>query len=314
QRRRKNRIETITDSQGEVHTDHGKIEDTLTRHFKDLFKSQDTWHIPSTTEVVKNCITESMFSHLNSEFTKEEVTNAIMDMKGLAAPGPDGLPALFYHTYWDIVGPDVTEAVLQVLNHKGSSQPYNHTNICLIPKKNNPTHPSDFRPISLCNVILKIITKTIANRIKTILPEVISQNQSAFVPGRLITDNTLVAYEVFHHFNQSSSRKGFMGVKTDMAKAYDRVEWSFLQTTLETMGFPHQLTDTIMDCVTNVQFSILINGHPSQPFTPQRGLRQGDPLSPYLFIICANVLSGLILKAQTQKRLHGIKVAHGAPE
>ncbi|MCI14325.1 putative ribonuclease H protein, partial [Trifolium medium] len=173
---------------------------------------------------------------------------------------------------WDIVGSDVTDAALHVLNHKGSSKPYNHTYICLIPKKKNPTHPSDFRPISLC---------------------------------RLITDNTLVAYEVFHHFNQSNSRKGFMGIKTDMAKAYDRVEWNFLKTTLESMGFPHQLTDTIMECVTNVNFSILINGTPSQPFSPQRGLRQGDPLSPYLFIICANVLSGLITKAQSQKKIHG---------
>jgi hypothetical protein len=80
------------------------------------------------------------------------------------------------------------------------------------------------------------------------------------------------------------------------------------------MGFPHHLTDTIMDCVTNVTFSILINGHPSQPFTPQRGLRQGDPLSPYLFICCANVLSGLISRAQNHHNLHGIKIAHGAPE
>jgi hypothetical protein len=129
-------------------------------------------------------------------------------MKRLAAPGPDGLPAIFYHTYWDIIKNDVIKAVLQVLNDRGDPTPYNQTHICLIPKKNNPTHPSDFRPISLCNVIHKIITKTIANRIKEILPHVISQNQSAFVPGRLITDNTLVAFEVFQFFNQSKSKQG----------------------------------------------------------------------------------------------------------
>jgi hypothetical protein len=119
--------------------------------------------------------------------------------------------------------------VLHVLNNKGDPTPFNNTYICLIPKKKDPTHPSDYRPISLCNVLLKIITKTIANRIKLMLPDVISPNQSAFVPGRMITDNTLVAYEVFHFFNQSTSQKGYMGIKTDMAKAYDRVEWSFLQ-------------------------------------------------------------------------------------
>ncbi|KAK2370269.1 hypothetical protein QL285_083333 [Trifolium repens] len=235
-------------------------------------------------------------------------------MKGLAAPGPDGLPAIFYHTYWDIIKEDVNKDVLQVLNDGGDPTPYNQTHICLIPKKNNPTHPSDFRPISLCNVIQKIITKTIANRIKEILPEVISQNQSAFVPGRLMTDNTLVAFEVFHFFNQSKSQQGYIGIKTDMAKAYDRVEWLFLQTTLEAMGFPQKLTETIMKCVKTVNFSILINGRPSQNFYPKRGLRQGDPLSPYLFIICANVFSGLITQAQQGKRIHGIKIAHGAPE
>jgi hypothetical protein len=224
------------------------------------------------------------------------------------------LPALFYQTYWDIIGQEVTNAALQVLNHKGDSSPYNHTHICLIPKNNNPKHPSEYRPIALCNVTRKIITKTIANRLKGILPDIINQNQSAFVPGRLTTDNTLVAYEIFHYFNHSSNKRGFMGVKTHMAKAYDRVEWRFLQTTMEAMGFPHQLTDTIMNCVTSVTFSILINGQPSQSFTPQRDLRQGDPLSPYLFIICANVLSNLITNAQISKKLHGIKIAHGAPE
>jgi hypothetical protein len=99
-----------------------------------------------------------------------------------------------------------------------------------------------------------------------------------------------------------------------MAKAYDRVEWTFLQTTLETMGFPQHLTNTIMQCARTVSFSILINGQISQQFYPTRGLRQGDPLSPYLFILCANVFSNLINKAQQEKTIHGVKIAHGAPE
>jgi hypothetical protein len=270
-------------------------------------------HMQRTTEVVKDTITPDMFHLLAAEFTTDEVTNAISSMKGLAAPGPDGLPAIFYHTYWEIINKDVINTVLQVLNNKEDPSPLNDTYICLIPKNKDPTHPGDFRPISLCNVILKIITKTMANRLKLILPDVISQNQSAFVPGRMITDNTLVAYEVFHFFNQSTSKKGYMGIKTDMAKAYDRVEWPFLQTTLETMGFPQHMTDTIMRCVRSVSFSILLNGKPTKSFKPKKGLRQGDPLSPYLFILCANVFSGLITKAQMDKEIHGVKVAHGAP-
>jgi hypothetical protein len=209
---------------------------------------------------VQNKLTPSIIDNLDSPFTAEDVLNAISGMKGLAAPGPYGLPAIFYHSHWNIVGPEITKIVLNVLNNQGDPSPFNNIHICLIPKKNNPQVPSDFRPISLCNVTHKIITKVIANRIKLILSDVISPNQSAFLPGRLISDNTIIAYELFHYFQQTSSTTGFIGMKTDMAKAYDRVEWEFLQATLNFMGFPKKLIQTIMKCVSTVSFSILING------------------------------------------------------
>jgi hypothetical protein len=235
-------------------------------------------------------------------------------MKGLAAPGPDGLPARFYHTYWDIIGQDVTREVLHILNNKGNPSDLNKTHICLIPKTNNPLHPSDFRPISLCNVTLKIITKTIANILKPILHDIISPNQSAFIPGRLISDNTLTASEIFHYFALTNRKNGYIGIKTDMAKAYDRLEWGFLHATLQSMNFPPSLINTIMNCVTTVSFTILINGQPTKSFAPERGLRQGDPLSPYLFIICADVISSLLTKANHDKLIHGVKIAPRAPE
>jgi hypothetical protein len=123
-----------------------------------------------------------------------------------------------------------------------------------------------------------------------------------------------VAFEIFHYLKTTNQKNGYVGIKTDMAKAYDRVEWNFLQATLEAMGFPQELSNTIIRCVSTVQFSILINGSPSKTFRPQRGLRQGDPLSPYLFILCADVLSGLITKAQNNYLIHGVKIVLGAPE
>jgi hypothetical protein len=107
--------------------------------------------------------------------------------------------------------------------------------------------PSEFRPISLCNVTLKLITKTIANRIKSILHDIISPNQSAFIPGRLISDNTLLASEIFHYLTQTNRKEGYVGIKTDMAKAYDRLEWGFLHATLTAMKFPQKLINTIMN-------------------------------------------------------------------
>jgi hypothetical protein len=143
---------------------------------------------------------------------------------------------------------------------------------------------------------------------------VISPNQSAFIHGRLITDNTIIAADIFYFLHHTTRKNGFVGIKTDMAKAYDRVEWNFLAATLDSMGIPTPMINTIMKCVTSVSFSILINGQPSREFYPQRGLRQGDPLSPYLFIICADVLSGLISQAQTTHLIHGVKIAPMASE
>jgi hypothetical protein len=103
---------------------------------------------------------------------------------------------------------------------------------------------------------------------------VISPQQSAFLPGRLITDNTLLAYETFHHLKHNrNKKKGFVGIKLDMAKAYDRLEWNFIENTISTMGFPCNLVQIIMKCVTTVTFSILVNGQPSNKFKPQRGIR-----------------------------------------
>jgi hypothetical protein len=155
-RRRKNKIDSIKDTRDHTHYNQEDIENTFINHFQLLFTSQPTSNIDNTVQVVKNRLDNEMYDYLNMDFTKEEVVSAIKDMKSLAAPGPDGLPALFYHTYWDIVGEDITRETLQVLNYGGNPQPYNNTHICLIPKTNKPSYPSEYRPISLCNVTLKI--------------------------------------------------------------------------------------------------------------------------------------------------------------
>ena len=141
------------------------------------------------------------------------------------APRPNGMNALFYQKFWHIVGNEVTNAVLDFL-HSGNMEPdINYTHIVLIPKVKKPEKMADFRLISLCNVIYKIISKVLANRLKLILPQIFSPSQSAFVPGYLITDNVLVAYETLHAMHiRKKGKKGVLALKLDVSKAYDRVE------------------------------------------------------------------------------------------
>jgi len=314
QRRRKNHIHQISDPLGRVWRDSHHMHQIFIRYFRNIFTSKKPIISPNMLQVVRNRVDNESFNYLAAPFSEKEVTEATFQHKGNSAPGPDVMFALFYHKYWDIVGKDILSFSLNVLNHGHYPDHITLTNISLIPKLNHPSTPSDFRPISLCNVMMKIITKTLANRIKIILPKIVDEAQSAFLPGRLITDNSLLAFEAFHYIKQKrQSRNGYVGIKLDIAKAYDTLEWDFIEGTLTAMGFPPLMVSTIMNSIRSVSFSIMINGQPTEQFSPERGIRQGDPLSPYLFILCAEVLSGLITQSKNQGHLHGINIATDAP-
>ncbi|XP_019183638.1 PREDICTED: uncharacterized protein LOC109178457 [Ipomoea nil] len=210
---------------------------------------------------------------------------------------------------------DVASFVLNCLESGELPSGLNETDIVLIPKKNNPELVTDLRPIALSNVIYRIIAKMMANRMKPLMEGIISESQSAFIPDRLITENILLAAEVGHFLNRKQCGVGGWGaLKLDMAKAYDRMEWPFLRNMMVALGFHDKWVELIMKCVTTVSYSILVNGSRSDPIIPTRGLRQGDPLSPYLFIICAKGLSLLLQQANNTGLIHGCRVSRGAPQ
>ena len=170
-------------------------------------------------------------------------------------------------------GDEVIEMVLRVLNGLDSLEVINKTFIVLIPKAQNPTSLTQFCPISLCNVIFKIISNVHSNRLKKILPEIISQEQSAFVPGRLITDNVIAAYECLHFMKKSRSKNNsHCALKLDMMKAYNRVEWNYLEAVRIKIGLHPSWVKKVMQCVTTVSFSVLLNGSRQEEFRPTRGI------------------------------------------
>jgi hypothetical protein len=188
-------------------------------------------HIPQT-------VTPEMNEKLTRPFTGQEVKEALDSIGDLKAPGPDGMPAVFYKKFWQTMGAKVQEEVLDVLNGGAMPIGWNETTIVLIPKVKNPERITEYRPINLCNVLYKLISKVLANRLKAILPEIISPTQSAFVPGRMITDNVLLAYEITHLMHtKKGGHDGLVAIKLDMSKAYDRVEWDFLEQMMVRMGF-----------------------------------------------------------------------------
>uniref|UniRef100_A0A803PYY8 Reverse transcriptase domain-containing protein n=1 Tax=Cannabis sativa TaxID=3483 RepID=A0A803PYY8_CANSA len=229
-------------------------------------------------------------------------------------PGPDGFNSNFYKATWSTVRNDVLYAASSFLNGNGDVAPLNTTLITLIPKVKQPTSISEYRPISLCNIVYKIISKIIANRLKLVLNSLISRNQSAFLPGRLISDNIIIAQEVAHSIKvKSRGKSGWMVVKLDMAKAFDRVEWPFIVAILRKFQFPPCFIRLIFACISTATFQFNLNGKVVGNVIPSRGICQGDPLSPYLFLLCAEGFSSLLHQQERNKTLVGFKVARRAP-
>ena len=173
---------------------------------------------------------------------------------------------------------------------------------------------SDFRPIALCNVSYKIISKILVGRLKNHLSGIVSETQATFIPGRNIMYNVIIAHEILHSLTSRKRwARSYMAVKTDISKAYDRLDWSFLEDAMRHMGFDVKWITWIMKCVSSVTFFVLVNGSPYGYISPTRGIRQGDPLSPYLFILCSEVISHLLTNATVVNKLKGMKINSTGP-
>lgn len=223
---------------------------------------------------------------LGREVSLEETRFALFSMPNLKALGPDGFHPLFFKSQWDHLDSSIFDFVRLCFTDPMRIGQVNNTLLTLIPKGDEPSQASHFRPIALCNVIYKIVTKIITQRLRDIMPYVVAKKQSSFIPGKSTIDNILVLQETINSFMHLNGKKGFTIDKLDLEKAYDRLEWSFLMDTLSVLGLHEGLKRLIFHCISSDSLSIIWNGTPSPALNSSRGLRQGDPISPYLFVLC----------------------------
>lgn len=237
----------------------------------------------------------SVSDSLSAAYTSQDIKTAFFDLPKNKAPGPDGYPSEFFTAHWSTVGQEVTDAIQEFFITGRLLQQWNATILTLIPKKKNADKISEFRPISCCNTVYKVIAKLLANRLKKVLPSVISNTQSAFIPGRLLVENVLMATELVQGYNWKNITKRSI-LKVDLKKAFDSINWSFIFLILRALGFPDSFINLISQCITTTRFSVAVNGELGGYFKGARGLRQGDPLSPYLYVLAMEVLGQMLNK------------------
>ena len=291
---------------------HDGMSQVIKDYYQTIFKASP--EVRMGEGVAQARVSREKNDKLVQDISFEEFTVAVKQMHPDKASSPDGLNPAFFQHFWESMGKEVYECCKVWLSTCSFPDDINNTNLVLIPKKANPSNMKDFRPIALCNVLYKILAKVLANQLKVLLPDLISENQSAFVLRRCITENVLVAFEVLHHMKRSKTgQHGEVALKLDNSKAYDRVDWNFLRQRMRSMGFCRTWNNWIMMCVRMVSYEVCFNGSSIGPIIPEQGIRQGDPFSPYLFLLCAEGFSDSINIAATNGVINGCKISATTP-
>lgn len=303
-KRRKNSINSI-EIDGQVIDDPSSIKKEAAAFFKEIF-TENSHNRPTFEGLNFSHLSKDQAANLILPFSHEEIDEVVASCSSDKAPGPDGFNFKFIKNAWDIIKPDIYEVVQSFWKSSQLPRGSNTTYIALIPKIPNPSSFKDYRSISMIGCIYKIIAKLMARRLQKVMNSLIGPLQSSYIEGRQILDGALIASEVI----ETCKRKGVDAtlLKLDFHKAYDSVSWSFLMWILEQMKFPPQWCDWVLSCISSTSASILINGSPSVPFKLQRGLRQGDPISPFLFVFIVEALNQLISKATNKGLWRGVKI------
>ncbi|KAJ9680549.1 hypothetical protein PVL29_019768 [Vitis rotundifolia] len=304
-RRSRKFIKSLISERGETLSNIEVISEEIVNFFGKLYSKPegDSWRIEGVDWVP---IQEESAVWLDRPFSEEEVRMAVFHLNKEKAPGPDGFTIAVYQECWDVIKEDLMRVFSEFHTNGVINQSTNATFIAMVPKKSQTLKISDYRPISLVTSLYKIIAKVLSGRLRKVLHETISGFQGAFVEGRHILDAVLIANEVV----DEKRRSGEEGVvfKIDFEKAYDHVDWGFLDHVLQRKRFSQKWRSWIRGCLSSSSFAILVNGNAKGWVKASRGLRQGDPLSPFLFTLVADVLSRLMIRAEETGLTEGFLV------
>ncbi|KAK4274538.1 hypothetical protein QN277_017742 [Acacia crassicarpa] len=312
-RRRRNRISMLKNDEGSWIDNEEELKRLVTNYFRNIYCANEQGSVGLVTRAKFPAIDRLTLLNISKMPEDEEIRRALFAMGCYKAPGVDGFPPIFYKSNWSTVGAALCSFVKNAFLGKVSLDDANKTLISLIPKRENVELVAHFRPISLCTVHFKCITKIIALRLREVMNDIVSPFQTSFIKGRSIHDNIVVGQEILHIMSKNRSRKGLMAVKIDLEKAYDRISWVFLKQVLLDIGLDTQFVDFLINCVSSVSYNVLWNGSQTEFFKPSRGLRQGDPISPLLFVLCMDRLSHVICDAVEDGRWRPIRVSNSGP-
>jgi hypothetical protein len=299
-RKRKDFICKLTTEDGQFLSSHEEKEDNIFDFYSSLLGEAPDRDVTINSEALN--ISHHDLADLEAPISEEEVWKAICSLPSDKAPGPDGFTVNFYKVCWPIIKTEIMAAISAIWSRKFDRfEQLNSAYIILLPKKEDATSIREYRPISLVHSFAKLITKILANRLAGRLNELVSPVQSAFIKGRFIQDNFMLVQQTARYLHQQKQARILL--KLDITKAFDSVSWPFLLEVMRFLGFGQIWCDIISGLLKSSSTQVLLNGIPGDRIVYRRGLRQGDPLSPMLFILVMDVLCYMVQRAAEENLL-----------
>lgn len=284
--------------EGIILNNRDSIELYIRKYYEKLYDEEpfDESQQKYFVDLINNKLNEIDRDTLSCEITEAEILNAIKGLNANKSPGIDGIPAEFYCKFWEIIKVELTKIIKNIIHGTllGSSQ--RKAIITLLPKGGDLKFMKSWRPISLICCDVKIVSKILANRIRPLMSDIISNNQYC-VNGRTITDCNNDLRDVLYYYGETKSTGAIINL--DWEKAFDRVNWKFLIRIMKKMGFPESIINWVLVLHTNIQSVCMVNGNLTMPFDIKRGVRQGCPMSMLFYVIFQEPLYKAITKCKT---------------